>query len=197
MVDQSSCEAFGGRFVICPGGRKERSYSLVPACTIHVPYVKALMWPCSFCPGVARAFLIYLFLVLGRVRNGHEWFWTHFQGEPSILDAIRDIFDDLGPTSCCGGPDLDLLDQGRYWLARNAHLGSDPSPIQQQVCAFCCFCWAGCSQAPYLITLLYRNWKTAVLLKGGGEVWVGLRPPSQSLPWSRRVRLEVKAGSMP
>ena len=65
------------------------------------------------------------------------------------------------------------------------------------VCVFCCFCWAGCSQAPYLITLPNRNWKTAVLLKGGGEVWVGLRPPSQSLPWSRRVRLEVKAGSMP
>ena len=39
-------------------------------------------------------------------------FWTDFQAEPSILDPIRAIFDDLGPNRHFGW-DLDLQDQAR------------------------------------------------------------------------------------
>ena len=63
---------------------------------------------------LGQTFLLFFGRGTGPKRSGAvlACFWTNFQAKPSILDPIRAIFDDSGPSRHCGS-DLDLQDQAR------------------------------------------------------------------------------------
>ena len=122
-----------------------------------------------------------------------------FQAEPSILDPIRAIFDDLGSNRHFG-PDLDLQDQARDWPGGpGPGRGLPASP------------WPGTSQVlptpggrnSGRLGLSVRTWlaeaATAADLKGGSG---GRSPPRKKFelfcdcPKSARLSLSIRSLSM-
>ena len=89
---------------------------------------------------LGQTFLLFLGRGTGPKRSGVvlACFWTNFQAEPSILDAIRAILDDLGPNRHFGRV-LDLQDHPRDWPGGTgpAHILFLPTNKENKHMFFC------------------------------------------------------------
>ena len=83
-------------------------------CEVTVAEVTGLVWSIEVSMGgLGQTFLLFFGCGTGPKRSGAvlACFWTDFQTKPSILDLIRAVFDDLGPSRHFG-PDFEWARPG-------------------------------------------------------------------------------------
>ena len=139
-------------------------------------------------------FLLFFRRGTGPKRSGAvlACFWTDFQPEPSILEPIRTVFDDFGPSRHFGR-DLARPGTGREALRPAQGLAGRPwsSPYFFSVKKTTCFLF---SEGGWLPPSENKKARHFFIQRGSDprlaflalekKIWGGPGPPSQSVAWS-------------